>query len=257
VVLTFFGLTATGIPLVFAHQSWAAKLAGLFGGVEAAGVWHRVFAVMLIINFILHFYGLGRAFLRRKCTWKEWIFGPDSLVPRFKDVADCFNMFRWFFGRRRAPSFDRWTYWEKFDYWAEVGGSMIIGGTGLLLWFPLIASKVFPGWIFNVAMIIHGYEALLAIGFIFTIHFFNAHVRPGTFPVDEVIFTGSLSEEELKHHRPEEYKRLVETDGLDALRVPAPPASRRPLLILIAVVLVSIGMALLSLIILGGFNVLK
>ncbi len=256
VVITFFGLTATGIPLVFSTQPWAGVLAGCFGGIEAAGLFHRVFAAMLILNFVLHFIGLGRAFLRRKCSWFEWTFGPGSLVPRWKDVTDCVGMFRWFAGHARLPRFDRWTYWEKFDYWAEVFGSMIIGGTGLLLWFPEIASKIVPGWAFNIAMIVHGYEALLAIGFIFTIHFFNAHVRPGTFPVDEVIFTGSVPEEELKHQRPEEYRRLVESGQLESMRVPAPPPARRPVHIVVAVISVGVGLGLLALIILGGVQML-
>ena len=256
VAITFFGLTATGIPLVFSQQHWARVLASVFGGIEAAGLWHRAFATLLIINFTLHFFGLGRAFLRRKLPWHRWLFGPASLIPRWKDVTDCLNMFRWFVGAGPKPSFDRWTYWEKFDYWAEVFGSMIIGGTGLLLWFPEVLSRLLPGWAFNVAMIIHGYEALLAICFIFTIHFFNAHVRPGTFPVDEVIFTGSVPEEELKEQRPEEYRRLVETGALESLRVPASSRSRRPTLVFVAIVSVGIGVTLLALIILGGLGLI-
>jgi cytochrome b subunit of formate dehydrogenase len=254
VALTFFGLTATGIPLVFARQAWAAPLATLFGGIEAAGLWHRFFAILLIINLILHFAVLGRRFFTRTCTWKEWIFGPNSLFPRWKDVVDCFGMFRWFLGLGKRPSFDRWTYWEKFDYWAEVGGSFIIGGSGLLLGFPVLTARLLPGWSFNVAMIVHGYEALLAIGFIFTIHFFNAHVRPGVFPVDEAIFTGSVPEHELEEQRPEEYKRLAATGGLAALRVPTPSARRRPINITIAIVSVGIGLALLALIVYGGLR---
>lgn len=255
VAITFFGLTATGIPLLFADKAWAKYLAGVVGGVEAAGLWHRVFAVLLIANLTLHFVGLGRAFAKRTGRWHRWFFGPNSLVPRWKDVTDCIGMFRWFFGFGPKPRFDRWTYWEKFDYWAEVFGSLIIGGSGLLLWFPETASLLVPGWAFNVATIVHGYEALLAIGFIFTIHFFNAHIRPGTFPVDEVIFTGSLPEEHLKHERPAEYERLVQSGQLEALRVPAPPPSRRPLLIVVAAVSVAVGVTLLTLIILGGLGV--
>jgi cytochrome b subunit of formate dehydrogenase len=254
VMLTFFGLTATGIPLVFNDQPWAGVIAGAFGGIEAAGLWHRVFAAMLIGNFIVHFIGLGRSFARRSCSWKEWLFGPNSLLPRWKDATDVFGMIRWFFGLGPRPRFDRWTYWEKFDYWAEVGGSMIIGGSGLLLWFPEIASHVFPGWAFNVAMIVHGYEALLAIGFIFTIHFFNAHLRPGVFPADTVIFTGNLPEEELKEQRPAEYERLVRTGRLEALREAAPDPERRPRIIAVAILLVSIGVVLVSLIIIGGLT---
>ena len=254
VALTFFGLTATGIPLVFSTQPWARTLANLVGGVEAAGLWHRFFAILLILNFALHFIGLGLAFRRRKCSAREWLFGPNSLVPRWKDAKDIFGMFRWFFGLGRPPRLDRWTYWEKFDYWAEVGGSMIIGGSGLLLWFPELTARIVPGWTFNIAMIVHGYEALLAIGFIFTIHFFNAHLRPGTFPVDEVIFTGTLPEHELKEQRPEEYQRLVDTGKLESLRVKSPDPNRRPVIVLIAVVSVGFGLVLLGLIIAGGLS---
>ena len=31
-----------------------------------------------------------------------------------------------------------------------------------------------PGWVINIALIIHSDEALLAAGFIFTFHFFNS-----------------------------------------------------------------------------------
>ncbi|MFO0831704.1 MAG: hypothetical protein U0637_07650 [Phycisphaerales bacterium] len=253
VALTFFGLTATGIPLVFSDDKWARTAASLMGGIEAAGLWHRMFAVLLIANLVLHFLGLGYRFLNRGCSWKEWLFGPGSLLPRWKDVTDCLGMLGWFVRGRKRPRLDRWTYWEKFDYWAEVGGSFIIGGSGLLLWFPEIASRMLPGWAFNVAMIVHGYEALLAIGFIFTIHFFNAHLRPGTFPVDEVIFTGSMPEKELMEQRPEEYHRLVATGRLEALRVPAPDPKRRPAILVVAVVSVGFGLLLLAFILIGGF----
>lgn len=252
VALTFFGLTATGIPLVFSEDAWARWLVGLMGGVDAAGSWHRVFAVLLIANFVLHVGVLGYRFFTRACSARQWLFGPGSLVPRWKDARDLAGMFRWFFAGGAMPRMDRWTYWEKFDYWAEVGGSMIIGGSGLLLWFPILASTIVPGWAFNIAMIVHGYEALLAIGFIFTIHFFNAHLRPGTFPVDPVIFTGSMPEEELKHSRPEEYDRLVATKRLEALRVPAADAKRRLAIVVLAAVSVGFGLLLLALILVGG-----
>jgi len=107
------------------------------------------------------------------------------------------------------------TYWEKFDYWAVFWGITIIGSSGLLLWFPTFFARLFPGWIFNIAMIIHSDEALLATGFIFSIHFFNSHLRPEKFPMDFVIFTGRISVEELEHERPEEYARMKESGKLE------------------------------------------
>ena len=199
VILTFFGLALTGLPLLYSDKEWGQMLAGFFGGPRSCGILHRIFALMLIGNFVVHGVGVARRFKRMGV--KPMLFGPTTMLPRWKDVKDCLGMFRWFFRGGGKPKFERWTYWEKFDYVAEVGGSTIIGVTGLLLWFPVYFSKYLPGWIFNVATIVHGFEALLAVGFIFTIHFFNAHLRLEKFPVDDVMFTGCLPEEEFKHER--------------------------------------------------------
>jgi cytochrome b subunit of formate dehydrogenase len=163
-------------------------------------------------------------------------------------------MFRWFFVGGKKPPLDRWTYWEKFDYMAEVGGSGIIGFSGLLLWFPEFFSKFLPGWVFNIATIVHGYEALLAIGFIFTIHFFNAHLRLEKFPVDDVMFTGRIPEEEFKDERGAEYERLAATGELEQLRVAPPPAWYRPLAVAAGVLAMAIGTTLVVLIILAGLG---
>ena len=139
---------------------------------------------------------------------------------------------------------------------AEVGGSGIIGLSGLLLWFPEFFSRFMPGWIYNVATIVHGYEALLAVGFIFTIHFFNAHLRLEKFPVDDVIFTGQLPEEEFKQERGAEYDRLVATGQLEALKVR--PASHwyRRLAVAVGILAMTIGTAIVALIILAGLGVM-
>src|SRR5678816_3131462 len=102
---------------------------------------------------------------------------------------------------------------------------------------------------FNVATIVHGYEAVLAIGFIFTIHFFNAHLRMEKFPVDDVMFTGVLPEEEFAHEREEEYARLVASGEVEQLRVAPPPWWYRPLAVTAGLLAMAIGTALVVLII--------
>jgi hypothetical protein len=99
----------------------------------------------------------------------------------------------------------------------------IIGGSGLLLWFAIPLSAWLPGWIFNIATLVHGEEALLAVGFIFTIHFFNGHLRPEKFPMDMVIFTGRISDHELREERPLEYERMKREGRLAAIEA-TPPA---------------------------------
>ena len=87
-----------------------------------------------------------------------------------------------------------------------------IGGSGLMLWFPEFFGSFLPGWAFNVATIIHSDEALLATGFIFSVHFFNTHGRPEKFPMDFVIFNGQMSKHEFVEERGDQWARY-EKDG--------------------------------------------
>jgi hypothetical protein len=101
-------------------------------------------------------------------------------------------------------------------------GVAVIGGTGLLLWWPTFFTRLLPGWAINVATTIHSDEALLAVGFIFTVHFFNTHFRPEKFPIDTVIFTGGVPLEEFKQDRPREYQEMVQRGELEQNLMPAP-----------------------------------
>ena len=216
---SFLGLAATGLPLLFVEAPWARGLSQLFGGVVVAGVLHRIFAVIMLSAFVAH---VGRIVYRLFVRGEPLLWGPASMVPQPRDLREFIAHVQWFVGRSPRPHFDHFTYWEKFDYWAVFWGMAIIGGSGFMLWFPEAFARVLPGQAFNVALLIHGEEALLAVGFIFTIHFFNGHFRPEKFPIDTVIFTGSVTEEELREERPGEYERLSHEGRLDSLAVPPP-----------------------------------
>ncbi|MBK9115204.1 MAG: hypothetical protein IPM22_06090 [Betaproteobacteria bacterium] len=222
-MLTFVGCALSGLPLIYSDQAWARTLARLLGGFEGAGLIHRICAFVMIVVFVSHVVLVFWKALAGG-RLKSVFWGPDSMVPQPQDAFDLWNNFKWFVGRGPQPKFDRWTYWEKFDYWAVFWGMFIIGGSGLLLWFPLFFAKFLPGWMFNIAALIHGEEALLAVGFIFTFHFFNGHVRPAKFPMDTVIFTGRISEREMKEERLVEYERLAR-DGRLAAKEAAPPTA--------------------------------
>ena len=134
-----------------------------------------------------------------------------------QDIRDFGATMKWFVGKGPRPNYGRWTYWEKFDYMAVFWGVAVIGLSGLMLWFPIFFTKFLPGWVINISQIIHSDEALLAVGFIFTIHFFNTHFRPEAFPMDTVIFTGQMPLEHFKHERPREYEELKEKGELEKL----------------------------------------
>ncbi|MBN1546370.1 MAG: hypothetical protein JW902_06900, partial [Syntrophaceae bacterium] len=223
-ILSFFTLVMTGFPLKYPQTAWAKIMMDLFGGATMAGIFHRI-AASVLIGLFLYIAWLSVKFLFPGWKAKGWLgrlFGPDSLCPNLKDLRDIKGMFLWFFNRGEMPQFDRWTYWEKFDFFAVFWGMTVIGGSGLTLWFPELASYVFPGWVLNVAALVHSEEAFLAAIFIFTVHFFNNHLVPNKFPLEDNVFTGRYTVEALQEERPLEYERLVREGRLEDLKRPAP-----------------------------------
>jgi cytochrome b subunit of formate dehydrogenase len=232
VVSSFLLLTITGMPLKFYYTDWAKAIFSLFGGAQTARTLHRFGAIVTFIYFGLHVCSLigkawnGRKSVRDPETGKfkvrrlfATLFGPDSMMPSWKDWTDFVTHNKWFFGKGEKPQFDRWTYWEKFDYFAVFWGVLIIGSSGLLMWFPGFFTRFLPGWVLNIALVIHSDEALLAAGFIFSIHFFNTHFRIEKFPMDTVIFSGRVSKAEMLHERKRWYDRLVAAGKLDQHRI--------------------------------------
>jgi cytochrome b subunit of formate dehydrogenase len=202
VIVSFLLLVITGLPLRFSDAFWAPSIIAMMGGVEAAGVLHRIGALVTFAYFGAHLTYLVVKLARAPDPMKL-LWGPDSLVPQPRDVVDFWNQLRWYFGQGPRPRFGRWSYMEKFDYFAVFWGVAIIGGSGLMLWFPEFFARFVPGWVFNVATIVHGDEALLASGFIFTIHFFHVHFRPEKFPIDTVMFTGRATVTYMEEEHPE------------------------------------------------------
>lgn len=202
---TFIGCALTGPPLKYSYDFWAQTLMGFWGGVHNAGLIHRIMAGAMMADFFAHV-----AFLLYHIVVKRAkIFGPDSIFFWKKDVADLLGMVRWFFDRGERPKFERYTFWEKFDWLAVFWGIAMIGTSGFALWFPTYTSQLVSGIFLNVARIIHGDEAILAIGWILFVHLYNSHLRMNVFPLDPVIFTGKMPITHLKHEREAWYERLV------------------------------------------------
>lgn len=220
-ILSFFILVMTGFPVKYPEAVWAGILMDLWGGAANAALFHRG-AALVLIGIVVYVGWLSYRFLFPKGQgtrgWVGRLLGPDSLFPNLKDWDDLKGMIRWFFDRGEMPKFDRWTYWEKFDFLAVFWGMFAIGGSGLLLWKPEWSSYLVPGWVLNIAAMVHSEEALLAALFIFTVHFFNTHFIPTKFPMDRIVFTGTYSLEDLHEQRPLEYRRLVDTGRLDAVK---------------------------------------
>jgi cytochrome b subunit of formate dehydrogenase len=242
IIVSFLTLAATGLPLKFHFTDWAQALASLPFFIEIAHVLHRIAAV---ITFGYAFAHLGfivkRSILDKK---SGLLYGWRSMVPRPKDLFDLLGNLRWFLYLGPRPKFDRWTYWEKFDYFAVFWGIPIIGVSGLMLWFPELFTAILPGWALNAAWVVHSDEALLATGFIFVFHFFHTHLRPEIFPFDPVIFTGSMPLSRFREERRLEYERLQASGELAGRLVKAPGEKRLQVLFGRAIVAVTVGVLL-------------
>jgi len=227
VIVSFMLLVITGMPLKFHTKPWAHYFFDQIGGAAVAASVHRFAAIVTLTYFVLHIGSLIVLLRRNREKYSDsegrlsvrkllaLAFGPDSPFPRLQDVKDILAHMKWFFARGPKPKFDRFTYWEKFDYMAVFWGVTVIGLSGLVMWFPETVTRFLPGISINIAHIIHSDEALLAAGFIFTFHFFNSHFRPEKFPYDQVMFSGKVTEEELKHERPAQYERMKESGELE------------------------------------------
>ena len=170
---SFLGLAATGLPMRFSDNPAARFFAREVGGFGAILFLHKFCAVVLTLAFLYHLKDIAtRAFVHRE---KGIFWGPTSMVPNWKDVQDIVGHLRWFVGLGPKPQFERYAYWEKFDYWAVFWGMLVIGFSGYAMWFAPFFAKFLPGWALNAVLVVHGEEALLAILFIFSIHFVNTH----------------------------------------------------------------------------------
>jgi len=262
IITSFLVLVLTGMPLKFYTTRWAQALMAALGGVEAARALHRIGALITFAYFGMHLVALAVTMRQRRAEFRDpasgrfsvrralaYLFGPDSPLPNLGDLRDFGAHVKWFLGRGPRPQFDRWTYWEKFDYWAVFWGVAVIGASGLILWGSQAAAWLMPGWMINVAVVVHSDEALLAAGFIFTIHFFNNHLRPENFPMDPIMFSGRISKAEMLHTRKRWHDRMAAAGQLDAWRVKDEWDSRKRIAGPFGYAALTVGVVLLVLIV--------
>jgi len=242
-------LVLTGTSLLFPHTAWAKAVVEFLGGPKMEGIIHRTAAVTWLSIFVIHLVIVAANIWKRRRTF-NW-FGGTSMIPSWNDFRDLKNMFRWFLGRAERPEFCHWTYWQRFDYWAPFWGATIIGTSGLILFFPEKTAALLPGWVFNIATLVHAEEAVLAAVFLNTVHFFNVHFRPERFPMSTTIFTGKIPIEEFKHDHRLEYERLVAIGELEKHLVRRPSRRADLAASFLASVLIIAGLTLLTLVLFG------
>jgi len=243
IMVSFLIQAVTGMGRLLYPTGWGKFVINLFGGYGGATAVHNTVGILMIIGFVIHI-----AYVLAKVEWKSWrrsLFDADSLVPRPADAVHLGQKIRWFFGLGPPPVFDRWTYWEKFDYWAVFWGLPLLAITGLPLMYPLAASRIMPGWVLNVFVLLHRAEALLAMLYIFIIHFTIGHLRRGMFPMNECMFAGSVELAKEREEKPLWIARMQEDGRLEEAMVPGPPRWYRILYFVFGYTALAVGLYLL------------
>ncbi|MHB9130851.1 MAG: cytochrome c3 family protein [Armatimonadota bacterium] len=201
---SFIVLVLTGFPLHFANGDWVNTILDFFGGLAGARIAHRVAGVVMVVNWIWHL-----AYLVYR--WKQFGFSMKSwtMLPTKKDATDLIDTILYGIGKRNTPpQFDRFQFREKIDYYADMWGTIVMGLSGFILWFPTTIGNRLPDLAFGVSYIAHSYEGLLAMMAIILWHFYNAHFNPDAFPMNPAWLTGTLSESEMAREHPLEKARL-------------------------------------------------
>ncbi len=199
--LVHFGIYApfivcalTGLPIKFHHKAWAQALASFFGGGDGLLFWHLFAGTLIFLTCIYH---LGYSLLYA-VKYRHNLTIP--MLPWSKGTWTALKQyFAYQLGKSdEHPKFGRYQWKEMFDYWAVFWGMFMIGGSGLLMWFPEFTFQYFPKWFVDAYRWAHSDEAVLAVVFIFTWHFYNVHFQPDFFPMSWVWWDGKIDLETMK-----------------------------------------------------------
>jgi cytochrome b subunit of formate dehydrogenase len=145
------------------------------------------------------------------------------MLPKPQDAKDLIQDMKYWVGLTDEPAqFHRFSYREKFDYWAVGWGMVIMIGGGFVLMFPVGAAKLLPGWIVPLALVAHSDEAVLAVGWILIVHMYFAHLHPLVFPMNKAIFTGKVPMHHYAQEHPLEYAEIMAAANLPLHPEPAP-----------------------------------
>jgi cytochrome b subunit of formate dehydrogenase len=223
-IVTFSLLILTGLPVLFYELKFLRSLFAFEKAFYLRGMVHRAAAVLLIADIVWHI--LYTVFTRRgRANFKE-------IMPKFKDARDAWQLF-WhnvgltnflykhgifknFFRKHppllfeKEPEFGRYNFIEKFEYLAVAWGSFIMIISGFFMWKVELSLSLFPLWVHDIFVIVHGYEAMLAFLSIIIWHMYNVHLNPEVFPMSKIWLNGKITGHELRTLHPLEYRKILE-----------------------------------------------
>jgi len=177
---------------------------GIWGGIEVTRATHQFAAWMMFVVCLYHVGYLLYTILILKRPF------PVKIVPGPSDLIEYYQEMAYYLGfRKERPLIDRFNWKEKFDYWAIFWGMPVMFLSGFIMMYPVLVSRLLPGWVIPAALVAHSDEAMLALIWIVLVHIFFNHFSPSSFPINTSIFTGKVTREKYQREHPLEYRRLT------------------------------------------------
>lgn len=203
-ILSTFTLLVTGLPQKYREMSWSQDLLSTPERLELIRQIHHIAAIILAMEALYH---LGRAIYlisRRKLS--------AAMFPNMQDIRDAWQMLQYlFFLRKEKPAFGKFNFEQKVTYWFLFFNFAIMGVSGFIIWFPVTFTLFLPGGVVPASKMAHSTESVVAAIFILVWHFYHVHFER----LNLSIFTGRLSEKEMREFHGREYQRAAGQPTVD------------------------------------------
>ena len=197
-ILSTLVLLLTGLPQKYRDMSWSQDLLSTPERLDLVRQIHHIAAIILTMEALYH---IGRAIYllaRRKMS--------AAMFPTMQDVYDAWHMLQYLlFLRKEKPAFGKYNFEQKVTYWFLFFGFALMGISGFIIWFPVQFTKFLPGGVVPASKMAHSTEAVVAAIFIVVWHLYHVHLER----LNLSIFTGRLSEKEMREFHAKEYDRLT------------------------------------------------
>jgi len=206
-LLSTLVLLLTGLPQKYRETAWSQDLLSTPERLELIRQIHHIAAIVLALEVLYH---LGRAIYlmaQRKLS--------AAMLPTMQDVFDAGHMVQYLlFLRREKPAFGKYNFEQKVTYWFLFFGIAIMGISGFIIWFPEFFTRFLPGGVVPAAKMAHSTEAVVAAIFIVVWHIYHVLIER----LNLSMFTGRLSEKEMREFHAKEYERLTGQSASDKSR---------------------------------------
>lgn len=188
---TFIILAATGLPQKYPLSAFSVFVVQTLGGIENLYKIHHIATVIVMVAVTYHMLTIAYHVFVLRSNWSMMLFP--------QDIKDAIQSLLYNLGFAKSPpKMGRYTFEEKFEYWAFVWGYSVMAVTGFIMWNPVTSMRYIPGEIFPAAKAAHGGEAVLAVLAIIVWHMYHVRIKR----TNNAMFTGRLEMEVMEEEHP-------------------------------------------------------